>query len=512
MGSMRATVWRAFEVTVLLLGVASIVQAALSRNWQLFWIGGFLFLGAGTILWLRQSLQSSAMLWTISLERRYAPRSRRGEVAAALLKYMLGDDIETRRAFDSMIWPENRTRPRRPLLAPMTSVRRRRGWGTWAFSSRVTTDGLRITNAPRRGHDAQVIHVTLSQGNLGIYNNQGKRFLESSFSRELKESDALSKRARASLLDFKQLEPKNLGQGYPLRWASGGVLPIVDWRGEPWVALFFRDIRPIGWNVANGASESVADQISIGGLAQREFCEELLVCDGPPLSGVRVSTRPFAFPGPGGSSNVLTSRTFSAAHRRLRLEHDGVNLVEQLLGDDNRVTLSTIETPWRCDVVAKGRTTRTSNIIPSVNPAEMGVELIQLLRFRIDDDDVLLDGEILENGPYLARRPVALFRLEALRAIFECSGELTLREASRDRRKLPIMGGADFKIFDTDVQSRKQRLNVDGLAEGERKLMEEWLDAYEAPLSSAMLSGETVRLLCPVTWKTLEAAFVKGVL
>ena len=45
--------------------------------------------------------------------------------------------------------------------------------------------------------------------------------------------------------------------GHPLRFGNGGVLPIIRLDDSDYFCLFYRDIFPIGWNIANGASDTL---------------------------------------------------------------------------------------------------------------------------------------------------------------------------------------------------------------------------------------------------------------
>jgi hypothetical protein len=39
---------------------------------------------------------------------------------------------------------------------------------------------------------------------------------------------------------------------FPFRYASGGVLPILRIGRKEFFCFFYRDIDPVGWNIANG--------------------------------------------------------------------------------------------------------------------------------------------------------------------------------------------------------------------------------------------------------------------
>jgi len=59
-----------------------------------------------------------------------------------------------------------------------------------------------------------------------------------------------------------------------LRWASGGVLSVVRWRGRVWTPFFFRDIPPFGWNISLGGSDKGDDLSRPDAFVEREFLEE----------------------------------------------------------------------------------------------------------------------------------------------------------------------------------------------------------------------------------------------
>jgi len=71
---------------------------------------------------------------------------------------------------------------------------------------------------------------------------------------------------------------------HPLRYGNGGVLPIIRWKNEndhveEYFCFFYRDIFPIGWNIANGASDALDELRNPELILFREFGEELLIRD-----------------------------------------------------------------------------------------------------------------------------------------------------------------------------------------------------------------------------------------
>src|SRR5215470_11116324 len=64
---------------------------------------------------------------------------------------------------------------------------------------------------------------------------------------------------------------------FPFRYASGGTLPIVRMDGHDFYCLFYRDIFPIGWNIANGGCCNRDELLKPLRTANRELCEELIM-------------------------------------------------------------------------------------------------------------------------------------------------------------------------------------------------------------------------------------------
>ena len=46
---------------------------------------------------------------------------------------------------------------------------------------------------------------------------------------------------------------------FPFRFGNGGTLPVVRLADRDYYSLFYREVAPIGWNIANGGAESAAE-------------------------------------------------------------------------------------------------------------------------------------------------------------------------------------------------------------------------------------------------------------
>ncbi len=399
------------------------------------------------------------------------------------------------------------------------------------------------------------LSLDIRNQNWTIYSNRGKAIVSREFVNE--ETRQTLRQASEALMAFtnesrpgQTLSWKECCPGIPLRWASGGALPIVRYKKHWWASLFFRDIPPRGWNIPIGASEKSTEWSDLTSLIEREFTEEFVIISGPPGSGVHEAFRMKDLRGEGVTSEQY--RKFSAAHTRLRSKHDGIEL-----------TYGGSRTRWErkspFNVYVKdtsGEIRSCDNVVFSINPYELGIEVIRPYEVELLDNDWLLDGEILPSPdapfPYLVRRPVLLLRMDWLLDMYSNTtpnglGQLVSDEEGAATRSLeckvlPNIPAGKFRLFgdfvsvkgSPDVDLRAARLrqvrekiallkenkNEDAPAHrnewqsllDEQHLLESWDEQYRKLFECVMRErqiSETpemkpLRSLCPVTWKTLE--------
>lgn len=90
---------------------------------------------------------------------------------------------------------------------------------------------------------------------------------------------------------FKELvEKENVNyhhsdKAFPFRFGNGGTLPVARVGDIDYYCLFYRDIHPIGWNIANGGANDLHDLLHPASIIERELREELIVVE--PLRGRR---------------------------------------------------------------------------------------------------------------------------------------------------------------------------------------------------------------------------------
>lgn len=238
------TNWRLSLALLFVIVLAALVQAMVVRSprWWLFWLG--VRYGSS------KGLRGMAKRWAVALDppsedERYAWNSRP-------------------KVGEGNFGP--------PLVVPARLANRHKVWPNWAFNIRILRNGVEVS-AEATG---PVVTIRLSPDDFAVYNNDGKRWLRAHH-REGENYDRRMSLEHEFAEALREAEGRRdqwstvVAKDFPLRWASGGCLAIVEIEGDEWVALFFRDILPIGWNVGNGGSESLDEHSDVTSLLRREL-------------------------------------------------------------------------------------------------------------------------------------------------------------------------------------------------------------------------------------------------
>ncbi|MGE5072914.1 MAG: hypothetical protein ACM3MF_05755 [Anaerolineae bacterium] len=450
--------------------------------------------------------------------------------------------------------PNGSIRLRYPSFIRREHLERRSFWPHWVFAivTIFNERSLSTVVEERDGKKNWTLAVDLRDESYGIYSNRGKRFLSSRFHSAIENYRELSEQTRKRFLPDAApgTTPVISGASIPMRWASGGFLPLVAYQSKTWVALFFRDIFPIGWNAANGATENKDEYKSLNRLIRREFSEEMILLPGKPCAGTEMTQVMFesVLPNTNGSTHQeYREADFVRAHAALRQRHDDFQLFIPPEGDErySKRRIHPLNTPFkvrvtyhRADLHRAGQE-NVEFVIPSINPRETGIETIWLCGFEMSDGEYLIDGEYDLARNYLIRQPVVLLDMDYLKRIHARTGglgEMVLNQTGFDDvKRLPPIPAGHFHIFDADVEFRRRRLATlerlsaakdvhainasyglstakaqDAMTK-EMTRMKTWLADYEDAFARASNGGKLddarLRCLCPVTWKTLELIF-----
>ena len=444
---------------------------------------------------------------------------------------------------------------RYPSFIKREHLERKNFWPHWVFSIVTLFNEKSLTTIVKEqsGKKVWTLAVDLRDESYGIYSNRGKRFLTTRFSKAIENYKELSQQTQQLLMPTSEFGSKPVIQGatIPMRWASGGFLPIIFYEGKYWVSLFFRDIPPIGLNVANGASENKEEYKSLNRLIGREFSEEMILLPVRPEQEFEMEQVVFEAVIP--ATNVSTHQPFLAtdfvhAHASLRRRHDNFCIFTPAEGGENseKRRIYPIDTPFEITVryhlpdLHRDKPEKIEFVVPSINPRETGIETIWLCAFEMKDGEYLIDGEYDLARNYLIRQPIIMVEMNYLESLYQETGslgDLVFNEKGLDDvKRLPILHQNHYRLFDADVEFRKSRLEyIRGIldkkdsdsklkeqyqlsgpkardaADKEKNRIIKWLNDYELAFENShklgVLDNPHLRSLCPVTWKTLELIF-----
>ncbi|MBI4659163.1 MAG: hypothetical protein HY735_10000 [Verrucomicrobia bacterium] len=309
----------------------------------------------------------------------------------------------------------------------------------------------RPVTATRERRRSGVVTVTIDRRKVKkiLISNPAKKEAVARYAPEEKRDELIKRSAELQSFLVGGRSGKNVetADGMCLRWASGGVLSIVQFAGDhlerKWVPLLFRDIRPYGWNIPLGASErwfDAKDRLIEGEgdhlanelcdpwyCLSREFLEEMLIVRGRPTSKAKatLTVRKFEFrPGVLPPQVKAHVDKFGAEHRSLREKEDKFKIA---IGRTPPVDVELISmSKRRCTLKVRSDSNEVperEDVLVCFSLLDLGIEVVKVVEYQLGRTDTMLDGEILisnEGNGFreLVRMPIALISLEYLEEIF----------------------------------------------------------------------------------------------
>ncbi len=222
---------------------------------------------------------------------------------------------------------------------------------------------------------------------------------------------------RAALDRFRAERPKVFSFNdprFPFRYVSGGVLPVVEVQGVDHYCLIYRECFPVGWNLANGASDNLRELLDPFITVGRELREELIIVD-------PTHKRRFVFAGDGDASIDTHEADTALALWRERFAASTESSLDSFI--DVPLAVEWIDGPDTVEATAAGEGPNvTSGCFLNINPEDGGIEVDRIARFSLDESTVLCDGEL--TGARLIDSVIGLFEVKRFnRALEEGSTE-----------------------------------------------------------------------------------------
>jgi hypothetical protein len=203
----------------------------------------------------------------------------------------------------------------------------------------------------------------------------------------------------------------NEKDSFPFRYASGGTLPVLRIGNKEYYSLFYRSIFPIGWNIANGGCDNRFELLNPPDTIERELREELMIVDA-------TNKRRYVFAG--DEDKPFDHPSFAAARRFWEVNPKLKGLPDF---EETPILLKWLKGPDCLTVQHGDNKARTiEGCFLNINAEDFGIELDKVAVIHLDEDAILLDGEIIGNT--LQNTVVGLFEVDRLsRELKEDKGE-----------------------------------------------------------------------------------------
>ena len=194
----------------------------------------------------------------------------------------------------------------------------------------------------------------------------------------------------------------------PFRFGNGGTLPVIRIGGKDYYAFFYRETPPVGWNIANGGADSVAELCDPQATIERELREELILVE--PTLGAK-----YVFDWE--NSRSLEHQDFRIARnawseifqeRGVSIENDLILPLKWLHGPD-AIRIAYDEERAQGDLEPS-----VSDCFVNINAEDFGIEIDRIAKMSIGPKAILCDGEVVSGQ--LLNRVVGLFEVNRFNA------------------------------------------------------------------------------------------------
>lgn len=195
---------------------------------------------------------------------------------------------------------------------------------------------------------------------------------------------------------------------FPFRFGNGGTLPVIRCKERDYYCLFYREVAPIGWNIANGGAESTAELLDPLATIERELREELIIIE--PAAGHR-----YVFDWSEGRRAdhpdfAIARRVWHEIFRKRDFGQlrDLALPLKWLRGHDSVVIRFNSSPSQPTTVVEVG------NCLLNVNAEDFGIEVDRVAKIAVGPDAIFCDGEVVRGS--LLNRVIGLFEVNRFHA------------------------------------------------------------------------------------------------
>lgn len=327
-----------------------------------------------------------------------------------------------------------------------------------------------------------VLTVNMESDTLTIWSWEGKQLLRESIMNSQVELVNYYRDILNEFLVYHQGDSKPLiiprsqdtGKIF-FRYASGGTLPIVKYKNDEYYCLIYREIYPIGWNIANGGCDRCDELLHPEKTILRELNEELIIidlaqnhryvlgetCEYPEFILARdVLKSKYGIDW--GNLNIHKPKNFSW--------EPGPDKLMVQIGMQAQETLN--------------------NCFININAEDLGIEIDRVAKFTISDTAILFDGELCDmpgGTQTCVNAPIGLFKVSTMNTLVK-SDRWKYVQYEPD---YIFWSGVEQKAMGSSSKHVVQNMYLPGISDK--------LNNNEKEEFKTKVDNNTIFELCPVT-------------
>lgn len=228
------------------------------------------------------------------------------------------------------------------------------------------------------------LSVEFSHKTPAIWSSDGKRYVQKNLIKNFARVRQGYQRELDQILVTKTAPPRRFSDPtFPFRYVSGGTLPVIRMAdGKEYYCCFYRPQFPIGWNIANGGSDSRNELLNPILALERELREELVI-----LNPKRDQLYTFSW----DEAANLNVTEFAEARALLKQLSPSLDFAkyEQVI-----VPLMWLEGPDVLNVRFDGEEfSLIQNCFVNINALDFGIEVDRIAWMEVGEGVIICDGD-----------------------------------------------------------------------------------------------------------------------
>lgn len=254
-----------------------------------------------------------------------------------------------------------------------------------------------------RDGDGANLTVLLDDNVPTIWSNGGKKAVQDAMPDFDRKKDQYQQALDEILLRGGQTPFKHRDPDFPFRYVSGGTLPIINFGDKHYYCMFYRELAPaIGWNIANGGSDSLEELLDPFGVVERELREEILAFD---LEKRKLFELGFS------GAKAFNRPEYRAAEAFWQEQSGKLDLPPFSEMREEVLDIEWIDGPDSLTVKPSGHEAQQrGDLFLNINALDFGIEVDRICIIDLYDGASICDGEFGPKG--MINAPVGLFEVE----------------------------------------------------------------------------------------------------